>query len=350
MRCERLSNLERSTLVDLGDEMEPIQKLLVIRLDGLGDALATVPLLEGLARAQPSARISVVCSSKNAGVFAPERVVRLRADGPGFADELRSVRYDAAIVATEEVAGYHLARASGAARRIGFWHGLDKPFKSLWQRAQLTDAVKRPAAWVRRPEHEVETLYRLGAPVGAAGPPPADARQLRGWLEVRRDAAAANVEAALGFQIAAKLTTGGWGPAAIAKFIESAWAASRLRRCALICAPPDERLARATLERLDAAVGDGRVSLAISMHTSHWFGTLDALAALVTPDTGAAHAAGILGVPVVDLFEADRFAELSRRWRPWATQAACAIKPAWRSGVEAAFGREVGAAISEIAR
>jgi ADP-heptose:LPS heptosyltransferase len=50
-----------------------------------------------------------------------------------------------------------------------------------------------------------------------------------------------------------------------------------------------------------------------------WIATIDGAAALVSPDTGAAHAAGMLGVPVVDVFPDAGFDAQTRRWRPWAS-------------------------------
>jgi len=53
--------------------------------------------------------------------------------------------------------------------------------------------------------------------------------------------------------------------------------------------------------------------------TRAWIATVDAAAALVSPDTGAAHLAGMIGVPVVDVFPDAGFEAQTRRWRPWAS-------------------------------
>ncbi|MBV8726940.1 MAG: hypothetical protein JO233_04080, partial [Candidatus Eremiobacteraeota bacterium] len=38
---------------------------------------------------------------------------------------------------------------------------------------------------------------------------------------------------------------------------------------------------------------------------------------IITPDTGAAHLAGMLGVACTDIFEPARFEIQSARWSPW---------------------------------
>jgi ADP-heptose:LPS heptosyltransferase len=81
---------------------------------------------------------------------------------------------------------------------------------------------------------------------------------------------------------------------------------------------------------------------------SSWLGTLAAAGAVVTPDTGAAHAAGILGVPVVDLFEQERYAQLSRQWRPWAAPSRCLVKPPFKAGQDAALGAQAAAALTAL--
>jgi len=53
--------------------------------------------------------------------------------------------------------------------------------------------------------------------------------------------------------------------------------------------------------------------------TRDWIAAVDAAGALVSPDTGAAHLAGMIGVPVVDVFPDAGFDAQTRRWRPWAS-------------------------------
>jgi ADP-heptose:LPS heptosyltransferase len=331
--------------------------ILLVRLDGLGDALACVPALEGLRRAYSSARFGVVCSPANAALFSKRRVDRVyvyegtknETEAAVFA-ELRSARYTHALIATEEPIGYRIAHVSRAARRAGFWHRFEKTFKSVWQLMQVTDAVYRPAAWVREPEHEVAAIYRLAERFGATQPIPDDPAKLRVWIDVAEDAALRDGPKTLAFQVTPKLADHGWDPRALAAFALIVLDASPLRRIVFLASASDEGLARSIMEHMRRDdVASGRVMLAPPGPMRTWLAAIASAGALVTPDTGAAHAAGILGVPVVDLFDVDRFEQLSRQWRPWAAPSRCLVKPAYRPDLEASFGEQVSKALAEVA-
>jgi ADP-heptose:LPS heptosyltransferase len=295
--------------------------ILLVRLDGVGDAALCVPALEGLRRAFPTATFGAVCSPANAALYSDrvERIHVLAKDAPvsSLREELVATHYAKALVATEEVAGYELARMSGAPERAGFWHRFHKPFKSLWQRAQLTHAIYRPAAGTQVSEHEVQTLYRLAHALGAANPAPAEPEELRAWLRIEPSAEAASAAGAVGIQITPKWRTLGYTPSAIAAVLSETFAKLADARGVFIAAKSDEDLAVASFEHVAPAVKP-RVRLAISLSLPRWLGVVDALDTLVTPDTGAAHVAGMLGRRVVDIFDTQDYERLSSQWHPWA--------------------------------
>jgi len=339
--------------VRCGGQMTEREAILLVRLDGIGDAALCVPALEGLRRAFPDAAFGAVCSRANAALFS-NVISRIHVYDPAqpevsLRDELAEGAYTRALIATEEVAGYKLGSLSGAKRRAGFWHGLQKPFKSLWQRSQLTDPVYRPAAWVNRPEHEVVTMYRLAAVLGAHDPVPCEASALHAWLNAQASAASEVATGALGFQITPKLLTGGWGPTALARLVTTAFESSGSRRAVLVASARDEALACSVLENVPAALRvAGRIRLVCDLALPQWLGVLGSVTALVTPDTGAAHVAGMQGLAVVDLFDEDGFERLSQQWHPWAGAHRCLAKPPWRAGVESTFGQRIGHALLEV--
>ena len=265
------------------------------------------------------------------------------------ATELRASHYTDALIATEEPIGYSLGLMSGARRRAGFWHRFEKPLKSVWQFAHLTDAVYRPAAWVEEPEHEVNAIHRLALRLGAAAHPSSDPVLLRQWLNIEPDAGA-STNGALALQVARKWFELGWDARALARMTIAALEASSLQRCVLLAGPDDAGHARAVLEALPAQQRDGGTTRSVETSTlSRWLGAIGSARALLTPDTGAAHAAGMLGVPVVDVFGPVRFQQLSRQWRPWAAPARCLVQPE-NATQDAAheFGEAVGIALRDL--
>lgn len=327
--------------------------ILLVRLDGVGDAALCIPALEGLRRAFPEAVFGAVCSEANAALFS-QRVERIHVFGEGdsvsrLGETLRPLRYTKALVATEEVAGYEIARGSGAAERAGFWHRLHKPFKSLWQRAQLTRAVYRPAARARTPEHEVQTLYRLAVALGAHEPPPVAPHDLRAWMRVEPSPDAQATNGAVGFQISPKWRSGGYTPSAIAAVVSEAFsalgAADQTTTGVLLSAADDADLASAIQEQLSPALR-GRVRLLAALSLPQWIGAIDTLDTLVTPDTGAAHVAGMLGRRVIDVFDPHDFERLSAQWHPWAgSWRSHAKRPLDMTWDAAAYGRFLAAEV-----
>jgi len=333
------------------------KRLLLVRLDGIGDALVCVPALEALRTAFPDARFGALCSPKNAALFSRDRVARVhvleRDDDPveraRVADELRAERYTDAVIATEEPIGYSLGVLSGARRRAGFWHRLEKPLKSVWQFVHLTEPVYRPAAWVDEPEHEVKAIHRLALRLGASAAPSSNPSALRSWLDVEADASAL-ASGALALQVARKWFEQGWDARSLARMAIAALDASPLERCVLLAGPDDAGHARAVMEAIPSERRDaGSIVRAETSTLGRWLGAIGSARALLTPDTGAAHAAGMLGVPVVDVFGPVRFPQLSRQWRPWAAPSRCIVQPENATATAAQeFGIAAGIALADM--
>jgi ADP-heptose:LPS heptosyltransferase len=136
--------------------------------------------------------VGVVLSDANAGVFDEHAIpwshVLERIPWPRHGStansrartlaEMRDRTYDIALIASEEPEAYAIAREAGIPQRIGFHNGWQKPFKSLWIATQCKSTIYRPAVAERAREHEVETLYKLGARFVASAAPPRDPAQL----------------------------------------------------------------------------------------------------------------------------------------------------------------------------
>lgn len=153
-----------------------IARILVVRVDLLGDVVLTLPVVRAMRRAYPNATIDMLVLRSTAPVLVAEpEIAHVLTFDPffwrrpaallqptmwrevvGFLGALRAARYDVAISVAGDI-GSILTRLSGARRRVGY-DGESYPFL-------LTDRV--PGARYRVAQHE--SLYGLGLARAAGG-------------------------------------------------------------------------------------------------------------------------------------------------------------------------------------
>lgn len=299
-------------------------RVLLVRADGIGDALACVPLLAALRAA--GHELGVVLQRENADVYAPgvarvHVVDRIPWPAHGYRREsyanalaaIRAAAYDLALVASEEPELYRLPRRAGIPRCVGFTHGWEKPLKSLWARTVCGSVVFRTVRAEAEHRHEAEVMYALGRGL-VDEPIPRDVARL---APIVLEAPVPRGEA-IAVQANPK-----WSAMGLADAVE---------RVATAFAP-------GAVEVLDPASG---------LPTRAWIERIARAALLVTPDTGAAHVAGMVGTPCVDVFAADAYATGARRWRPWAAPAAvlAASGPATLDAIVSAARALLGAEVA----
>ncbi|HTD33564.1 MAG TPA: glycosyltransferase family 9 protein, partial [Candidatus Elarobacter sp.] len=213
------------------------------------------------------------------------------------------------------------ALAAPIRERVGFTTGWARPLKTLWVKARTTRTVSRSQRVGGEDAHEVEVMYRLGTGLVRRDAPPADATMLRPLLSDDVDAAA--VASALDDGGDATGITGTRRPGgslivqAGPKWLSTGVPAevqrdvfARLAPHARIVAAPGDA---AAVRELTGIVPETFAGL------RPWVEALASARAVVTVDTGAAHVAGMLGTPVIEVFPDAHFAAQVRRWRPWAS-------------------------------
>ena len=292
----------------------PRRRVLLVRLDGIGDALACAPLVAALAGA--GHELGAVLSTRNREAFAPGAFAHVhvleRIPWPKHGStaeswttalsQARAVDYDVALVVSEEPEAYRFARAAGARRRIGFVNGWEKPLKTLRFRAMLDEAVVRPASAERTEEHEVETVFRLGRDLHGETLPTRDPQRLAPLVldapPVRHGRVAV--------QLSDKLAHAGLDVPALMLI---------LRALAARTGPP---LALSDDGELSAAARAAGFEVA-QLPTPEWKAAIGGAAALVAPDSGAIHVAAMTGVPSLALWApGPSVARDIARWSPWA--------------------------------
>ncbi|HUN28632.1 MAG TPA: glycosyltransferase family 9 protein [Alphaproteobacteria bacterium] len=291
--------------------------VLVIRLDAIGDALALTPLLAALRQA--AIPVDLVLRAVNAEIFSPAAARTIdvapfalrsstqenRRSIAAFGARLRPNAYTDVLVATEDPGGYRLARAIAAPRRVGFVNGWGKPFKTLWARSMLTRAVVRTAGLDRTAPHECTVLWKLGAGLVGDGPIPRDPAMLRPLVLDREVVRSGNIA----FQVSDK-----WERLGIdfAEVVRALQASARVGPVRAIAAAREEDYAR----RVATASG---IAVECFPTLEPWKEAIAGAAALVAPDSGAIHVAGMVGTPTVAVYPPIRDLALQiARWAPWA--------------------------------
>ncbi len=268
-------------------------------------------------------------SDRNRDIFAPgvlyARHVLDRVPWPRHGSTPESTRiarqrilaadYDVALVASEEPEAYALAQ--GIPQRIGFTTGWAKPLKSLWVGRQLTRRVRRAARARASRGHEAEIIFGLADRLGlhdeeeptrdparlrplilTHAPPPGD----RIVVQLGRTWASIGLDPATAGTIVAALTDR--GAQLVASFAEEA----------------------------EAALLAAGAAFVVCRDLTSWKRVIGAARLVVTPDTGAAHLAGMLGIPVIDCFpDADAQAQIAR-WHPWAAPYTAFVAEELRGG------------------
>lgn len=297
-----------------------VQRVLVIRLRSIGDAVLTTPSLFALRRFVPHAQIDVLLEDWVAPVFdgldVIDRVITIPKESTSararIARELRAARYDVVYNLHGGTTATFLTRATGAKHRVGF---------EDYQYARLHNHVAPSPLqiWQRPTLHSVEQQLAL---VGWTGVPVTDRPPTR--LAVTESALRSASE---------KLGSAGFdgfdrGEAfalihPTAAFDTKQWATENFARVAeklrerkltpvVVVAPNEKHVADALNSQTSAPIA--------RLHNLS-LPEITALASrarlFVGNDSGIAHTAAAAGAPCVVIFGSSN----RNHWRPWTTKA-----------------------------
>ncbi len=291
--------------------------VLIIRLDAIGDALALTPLLAALQRRD--AAVDLVLRPANAGVFsssAARHVVvadfELRSGTRATRDAISTLgarlaarRYGHVLVASEDPGAYRLAAATRAPERTGFANGWGKPLKTLWTRRFLTRQLYRPAGLDPNGAHECSVLFRLGEGLVDEPEPTRALERLRPLVID----APVPADPRIAVQITDKWERLGLTRERVVELLREANALGPLR---LVGARSEAAYAREIARETGAGVE-------LFERLEPWKAAIASARALIAPDSGALHVAGMVGTPVVAVFPpSPAFSLQTARWAPWA--------------------------------
>lgn len=220
-------------------------------------------------------------------------------------ERLAARGYTHALVATEDPGGYRLAAATGAPVRIGFEDLRTKPFKALWSRRLLTTPIYRSARLNDRTIHECATLFALVAPLVDETAPTRDLARLRSLVLDSQPAPDERVAV----QITDKWERLGIAFESVVELVRRVASAGEPH---LLASQSESSYAR----RVEQSTG---LPIRYFDTLPAWKSAIAAAPALVAPDSGAMHVAGMTGTPVVGIFPpVPHYSAWVARWAPWA--------------------------------
>lgn len=295
-----------------------VERLLVVRLDNLGDVLMATPAIAALRAGLPSARITLLASPsgaaalpfladvddvipfaapwvKPAGTLTDDALGRIEAD---LVLSLAAARFDAAVIFTtctqSVLPAALLCRMAGIRLRLG--HCRENPY------GLLTDWIADTEVVADDMRHEVvrqlELVERVGFRIG-------DERLRFGVPRSAHDA------------VAARLARAGVAPHAPYIVIHPGATAESRRYPAALFGAAAARIARETgativlsgaaqdrslVEEVRAAMAAPALSLAGQLDLGELAALIAGAELLVANNSGPAHIAAALGTPVVDLY------------------------------------------------
>lgn len=270
--------------------------VLIVRLGALGDVVHAVPAVAALRRAFPAARLDWLVDARHRSIVdlvtVLDRTIALESPAlKGWTravGQLRAARYDLAIDLQGLMKSAVLARASGAARVVGFsiWHLREKtarPFYSdvrpaegghvITKNLRLLEAVGVHDAEIRFPLRDVPSaaLDALRAQIGADGR----------FALINPGAAWPNKR---------------WPPdrfGEIASFLRDVYGMTAV----VLWGPGEELLAHGVI-----AASGGRALLAPPTTVTDLVALARAATLVVSGDTGPLHIATAVGTPTVSIF------------------------------------------------
>jgi lipopolysaccharide heptosyltransferase I len=283
--------------------------VLIVRLGALGDIIHAVPAAAALRAAFPDARIDWLVDARHRAmvdlVTVVDRAIVLERPSIGgwvdAARRLRQARYDAAIDLQGLLKSAVLARASGAARVLGFsiWHLREKAARPFYSATVDPLAPGDDGGGGLEPErlHVIRKNLRLLRALGVH-----DERIVFPLAPVQSDVLR-QVHTALAGESAFALINPG------AAWPNKRWATDRYGEVAVflqdvrrmpsfvLWGPGEEGLARAVV---DASAGAARMAPATTL--TDLLALSRAASLMVSGDTGPLHIAAAVGTPTVSVF------------------------------------------------
>lgn len=319
-----------------------IKKVLIIRIDKVGDLLLSTPAIRSVRDALPHAEITLLAAPYNASVLegwdALDKITVYDRSWPtpqkkGFAANLRREKYDLCLVLSPISCAYRLAKQTGAQVRAGILYSgriVPRLVAPLLLTHPLVFNIDKAVKSGIPVQHEVEQMLELVRFTGLPTKdtplevPVSDANEE--WAErvLAEHRVSPNI---IGLHLSFKWLGGGWTAKDMAGLFEQILSTVPDSSLLITYGPAEADAIRhfedyygikLTEEKICLITTDkGKILLAGNLPFGEWSGLLQECMLVISPDTGSLHLAVALQKPVVALYETDTFNHCSTQWAPW---------------------------------
>ena len=305
-----------------------MKNILLLRLDGLGDTLLTLPLIDGLKDRWPNCEITFLASPRGASVFETDpRISTLwvrelsamsRTEKIALGRQIRAAAFDQVFCLNEKFWPAVWSYMSNATVRVGFDPGWSQPPKTLLRRLTLTHRLPSANDPSQTSAHEVERYAALAALAGC--PDAAGSTRLalplaaQEWSKAMlTELAPDSADVPIALHLSAKWGSEGWGDGTCLKIARALLDRFPQVRLAVTAGPGEEKF----FETAGSVLPPERFRLFHRLELMQWAALLAGCRVLVSMDTGAVHLAAAVGTPVAVVFPEKNFGHASSRWSPW---------------------------------
>jgi heptosyltransferase II len=310
-------------------DKEKIKRIVVIRLDKVGDLILSTPFLRNLRENFPHAHIAVVVTPYTEQILeGNRRIDEIRVyDGKwprrqrdGFRRDLRRGEWDCAVALSPVTEAYRLAHSSGAPHRFGYVYSR-RWLARLLSGSLLTHAlVFKIDESLERGEkipHEVEQTLLLLHEMGCT--------TVEHQLEIslnkemkelaRKDIGEwARGKKIIGIHLSSKWLTAPWILEDFVTMVRGILAAHVESTVLITYGEAEGALARSVIPLLK---DEARLRLEGNLAFKDWAALISACDLFISTDTGALHCAVAAGLPVIGVYEGKNFGHCSQQWAPW---------------------------------
>jgi len=309
--------------------IEAIKKILVIRLDRVGDLILSTPFFRNLRDRFPGAEISAVVPPYTTDVLegnpSVDRIIPFAGKHTpkeihAFTRPLAAAHPDCAIALSPVSAAYMMAFLSGAPLRLGYVYSR-RWLTRIFARSLLThvhvlaldEALQKGEAIPHEVDQTLALLKHLGLPAVPCGlelyPGPAAEKFAHETI-----AAWGSPQAIVGLHLSEKWLTGTWNQDHIHTLVKELIRGSENRGVLVTYGALESKLG---VEMGEFFKTDTRVRVLGNLPFRKWAALVGCCSVFLTTDTGALHCAVAMKVPVLAVYEDRTFDHCSRQWSPW---------------------------------